>query len=222
MTKLSLLLKVLEGESEQSVNQQPQALPRARPARPRQQHQVRQQPHRHRLLPGPAGRAVRGRRGAPRQRLRLGQGVPGYLPAQEPGLRRGDRQSAVRPTGVAHRAQTLLRASLQGIPQRCGSLRLLHGAGRGVAPPTRAVQLHRFERLPEDRLRGALAPDLAAARSGRSDCRLRWFGGIRRTRRTPMSAYRSSSGETSRGPCASPWSSRLSSRLFRCMLASQL
>ena len=50
VTKLSLLLKVLEGESEQTIVKQLKMFHEARPARPRQQHQMRQFAHRHRLL----------------------------------------------------------------------------------------------------------------------------------------------------------------------------
>ena len=179
VTKLSLLLKVLEGESEQGVNQNLKLF-----------HE--------RALPDlgsniKCGNSLigtdyyQGRQGEmfeDEEALRVNafdwdKGFPEIFQRKNPGFDAVIGNPPYVATRTLTRAQTLLRASLQGIPQRCGSLRLLHGAGRGVAPPTRAVQLHRFERLPEDRLRGALAPDLAAARSGRSDCRLRWFGGIR-------------------------------------------
>ncbi len=54
VTKLSLLLKVLEGETQETLNAQLRLLPRARPARPGRQHQVRQLAHRPGLLRGPA------------------------------------------------------------------------------------------------------------------------------------------------------------------------
>ena len=71
VTKLSLLLKVLEDEDEQTLDQQLALFPERVPARPGQQHQVRQLADRAGLLrratDGPAGRRSR----AAGQRLRL-------------------------------------------------------------------------------------------------------------------------------------------------------
>ena len=50
VTKLSLLLKVLEGETDQSVSRQQRLVPRPGAAEPGRQHQVRQFPHRPGLL----------------------------------------------------------------------------------------------------------------------------------------------------------------------------
>ena len=96
VTKLSLLLKVLEGENHDTMERAGDAhTHRARAARPRRQYQVRQLAYRPRLL----RRYVAARRGRtpPRQSLRLAQRIPRNLrPARRPRrLRRRHRQPTI-------------------------------------------------------------------------------------------------------------------------------
>ena len=69
VSKLSLLLKVLEGETDQTVGKSTAAFPRTGLAQSRRQHQVRQLPDRPRLFHRPAD--SRSRRNEARQSLRL-------------------------------------------------------------------------------------------------------------------------------------------------------
>ena len=71
VTKLSLLLKVLEAEKQGNHRTAAPVVPPARAAGSGRQHQMRQQPDRPRFLPGQATRLVRRRRAAANQRLRL-------------------------------------------------------------------------------------------------------------------------------------------------------
>ena len=146
VTKLSLLLKVLEGEDEQTIGQQLALFPeRALPdlGRNIKCGNSLVGPD---FYAGPADGAADRRGGAARQRLRLAGRVPAGVCGR--GVRRHRRQPAVRATSQP--GAWIQRVPLEALPhlrEEVRSLHLLSGERCQTTSRGRTPRIYRFERL---------------------------------------------------------------------------